>query len=570
MPLTPQLGDTPHGNSTRPPANGARGMVASASQHATIAGLLTLQHGGNAVDAAVATAVTLGVAEPFMSGMGGVGTGLVHVADTPGNPMTQGDGSSKHAGKTRVINFSGQYPAGADVDSLTRADLDGVHSQTVPGNLTGWLAMHDAHGTKSLTDLFAYAIELAVNGVPMTPLMASTIADAAQRIADFSVDGDRAPLIYDEAEVGALLQQPLLAESMATIAENGADEFTDGALAARMADGVRRLGGSLSRDDLATYRPRWEETISTTYRGYEVRAPGPNSSAFQILQTLNILRGMDLQFGDVRTLHLVIEAVLLAADERVRFGGDPRFVDIPLDDILSDRRADELRSQIDPDRAAGFPPERFGRSNIEVVPGVWQLSSSGLAPMAPMTTHFATADCWGNVVTVTQTLGGGFGSGVAPGNTGIFINNIGKWFDLREGSPNDLAPGKAVDFVIAPTQLFRDQQFVASIGTPGSYGILHTTLQMIHAFVDGASTRGLNIQEVVEYPRFRYYDKGALFIEARIGDAAVQALRDMGHRIELMPPFTNAVGGAHAIHRTAHGTYLGAADPRRDGFALGW
>ena len=143
---------------------------------------------------------------------------------------------------------------------------------------------------------------------------------------------------------------------------------------------------------------------------------------------------------------------------------------------------------------------------------------------------------------------------------------MGKWFDIRKGSPNDVAPGKAVDFVIAPTQMFsEDGQFIASIGTPGSYGILHTTLQIIHAFVDG----GLNIQEAVEHPRFRYYDKGRLYLEARFGSGLQESLSSKGHEFELLPPFTNAVGGAHAIHRTRHGTYLGAADPRRDGFALG-
>ena len=370
-------------------------------------------------------------------------------------------------------------------------------------------------------------------------------------------------LVYDAIEPGALLQQPLLAESMHTVAASGSAEFSEGELGDRIWDGLREVGGIMSREDLAEYRPQWEDTISTTYRGYEVRAPGPNSSAFQILQTLNILAGYDLEFGSVDTLHLLIEAVLAATDERVKCSGDPRFVDVPVHDILSEERAELVRSSIDRSRASGLPPERFDRSEVELLPDPWTQSS---AVGAPMTTHFATADRWGNVVTVTQTLGGGFGSCVAPRGTGIFLNNMGKWFDIRKGSPNDVAPGKAVDFVIAPTQLFVDGGFEASIGTPGSYGILHTTLQMIHAFVDG----GLNIQEAVEHPRFRYYDKGALYLEARFGGDIADGLRDKGHDFQLLPPFTNAVGGAHAIHRTRHGTYLGAADPRRDGFALGW
>ena len=559
-----QQGISPHGNSTRPPATGARGMVASASQHSTLAGLQVLQAGGNAVDAAVATAATLGVAEPYMSSMGGVGIGLVHIADSNSNPMaSNGDGAS-HAGKTRVINYSGHMPNAVDADSITRAEIEtGPKSALVPGNLPGWLAMHEAHGSKPLPDLFAYAIDLATVGIPLTPLMARTIADAIPNVYAVTAQGAPRPLVYFALVPGALLQQPLLAESMQRVAESGYKEFSEGALGDAIWEGLREVGGLMSREELAEYSPQWEDTISTTYRGFDVRAPGPNSSAFQILQTLNIMSGYDLEFGTADTLHLVIEAVLAAVDERVKCSGDPRFVDVPVSDLLSEERAALLREGIDQNRTAGLPPERFDRSEVENLPDAWD---PGSAAVAPMTTHFATADRWGNVVTVTQTLGGGFGSCVAPRGTGVFLNNMGKWFDVRKGSPNDVAPGKAVDFVIAPTQLFADGRFVASIGTPGSYGILHTTLQMIHAFVDG----GLNIQEAIEYPRFRYFDKRVLYLESRFRSDLQDGLRAKGHEFLNLPPFSNAVGGAHAIHRSGYGTYIGAADPRRDGYALGW
>ena len=562
--MATQTGISPHGNSTRPPATGVSGMVASASQHSTLAGLWTLDRGGNAIDAAVSTAAALAVAEPFMSSMGGVGIGLVYVSDRPGNPAAAGD-RSRFAGKTRVLNFSGHMPNAVDPDTITRAEIEiGPKSVLVPGNFLGWHAMHEAHGKLQFSDLFVYAAGLAKCGIPMTPFMATTVADAAPRIESLTAEGAPPPLVFDVAEPGALLQQPLLAETMLRVAGGGAYEFSQGKLGDWIWEGLKEVGGLMSREELAEYKPRWEEPISTTYRSREVRAPGPNSSAFQILQTLNILSGYDLEFGTADALHLVIEAVLKAADERVRYSGDPRFVDVPVDALLSEARAAELRDSISVDRAAGMPPERFDRSEVELLPDPW-LPASGAN--APMTTHFATADGWGNVVTVTQTLGGGFGSCVAPRGTGIFLNNMGKWFDIRKGSPNDVAPGKAVDFVIAPTQLFsEDGTLIASIGTPGSYGILHTTLQIIHAFVDG----GLNIQEAVEHPRFRYYDKGRLYLESRFGSDLRESLRGKGHEFELLPPFTNAVGGAHAIHRTRHGTYLGAADPRRDGLALGF
>ena len=553
MALAAQTGSTPHGDSTRPPATGRRGMVASGSQHATIAGLQALQAGGNAVDAAVAVAAGLNVAEPFMSGMGGVGIALVYLADE---------------GVTRTINYSGHAPNDIDPSSMTRADMEyGPLSMLVPGNIGGWLTMHDEYGQMPRSKVFEYAIDLAENGVPMTPLMATTIADTIDKIDELTEADASPPLEFSDVEAGALLKQQQLAQSMRRVVEGGITEFYEGSLGDEICAGQKAFNGVINRDELAEYRPYWEEPLSSTYRDYEIRVPRPNSSAFQMLETLNIMEGYDLEPGTALTEHLMIEAVLQSADDRVTYSGDPRYVDIPLDRLISKDYAEEIRSGIDSHKFNGFPPERWNRSAVEAsLPGIWNPPS---AAKSPMTTHFATADQWGNVVTVTQTLGGGFGSCHAPKGTGVFINNMGKWFDLNQGSPNDIKGGKTVDFVIAPSQIYSggdSPTFIASIGTPGSYGILHTTIQMIHQFLDC----GKNIQEAIEAPRFRYYDVGALMFESRFDAGMLDQLGELGYTYDLLPPYTNAVGGAHAIHRTSHGTYLGAADPRRDGVALGW
>ena len=547
MALAAQTGPTPHGESTRPPATGRRGMVASGSQHATIAGLRALQAGGNAVDAAVAVAAGLNVAEPFMSGMGGVGIGLVYMATE---------------GKTRTINFSGHAPNDIDPSGMTRADMEyGPLSMLVPGNIGGWLTMHDEYGTLPRAQVFEYAIDLAENGVPMTPLMATTVADTVDKIDELTEDDATPPLEFSAVEAGALLRQQQLAESMRRVVDGGLAEFYEGSLGDEICTGQKAFNGVINRDELAAYRPYWEEPLSSTYRDFEIRVPKPNSSAFQMLETLNILEGYELEPGTAATEHALVEAVLKAADDRTRYSGDPRYVDIPLDRLLSKDYADEVRSGISSDRFSGFPAERWNRSAVEAsLPGVWNP-----VPVAqsPMTTHFAAADQWGNVVTITQTLGGGFGSCHAPKGTGVFINNMGKWFDLNEGSPNDLKGGRAVDFVIAPSQIYLkdDATFIASIGTPGSYGILHTTIQMIHQFLDC----GKNIQEAIEAPRFRYYDVGALLFESRFDSEMLRQLGEMGYEYDLLPPYTNAVGGAHGIHRTSHGTYMGGG-----GSATGW
>ena len=427
MALAPQSGSTPHGDSTRPPATGRRGMIASGSQHATIAGLQALQAGGNAVDAAVAVAAGLNVAEPFMSGMGGVGIAA----------CLYGSGGERRAPSTTP----GHAPNDIDPSTMTRDDMEyGPLSMLVPGNIGGWLTMHDEYGQLPRAKVFEYAIDLAENGVPMTPLIATTVADTIDKIAELTESDASPPLEFSAVEAGALLRQQQLAESMRRVVEGGITEFYEGSLGDEICAGQKAFNGVINRDELAEYRPYWEEPLSSTYRDYEIRVPKPNSSAFQMLQTLNIMEGYHLEPGTALTEHLMLEAVLNSADDRVKYSGDPRIVDIPLDRLISKDYAEEIRSGIDPNKFSGFPAERWNRSAVEAsLPGVWNPQS---AAQSPMTTHFATADQWGNVVTVTQTLGGGFGSCHAPKGTGVFINNMGKWFDLNQGSPNDIKAEK--------------------------------------------------------------------------------------------------------------------------------
>ena len=374
MALAAQTGPTPHGESTRPPATGRRGMVASGSQHATIAGLRALQAGGNAVDAAVAVAAGLNVAEPFMSGMGGVGIGLVYMATE---------------GKTRTINFSGHAPNDIDPSGMTRDDMEyGPLSMLVPGNIGGWLTMHDEYGTLPRAQVFEYAIDLAENGVPMTPLMATTVADTVDKIDELTEDDATPPLEFSAVEAGALLRQQQLAESMRRVVDGGLAEFYEGSLGDEICTGQKAFNGVINRDELAAYRPYWEEPLSSTYRDYEIRVPKPNSSAFQMLETLNILEGYELEPGTAATEHVLVEAVLKAADDRTRYSGDPRYVDIPLDRLLSKDYADEVRAGISSDSFSGFPAERWNRSAVEAsLPGVWNPVP---AAQAPMTTHFAS------------------------------------------------------------------------------------------------------------------------------------------------------------------------------------
>jgi gamma-glutamyltranspeptidase/glutathione hydrolase len=293
------------------------------------------------------------------------------------------------------------------------------------------------------------------------------------------------------------------------IAEGSQKEYYEGKLGDRIHAGLAASGGIISRVELAAYRAEWQEPLTTNYRGFEVRTPPPNSSAFQILETLNILSNFDeLTYGSSDTLHKLVEAVYIAADDRAKYAGDPAHVEIPLDRLLSAEYAADKAAEINMLQTLGPPPERWERSRVDHPPvGVKSEYASGL------TTHFVTADSEGNVVTVTQTLGGAFGSAVVAGDTGVFMNNMCKWFDINPetDSPNLIGPGKEQDFCIAPAQIYQDaidgsgeKEIRLSISTPGSWGILHTTAQMMHNYIDG----GLNVQEAIEAPRFRHYDTG--------------------------------------------------------------
>jgi gamma-glutamyltranspeptidase/glutathione hydrolase len=537
-------------------------MVASAHPYASQAGLDVLRDGGNAIDAAVAVASTLNVVEPYMSGAGGIGHALVYVANER---------------RTRVLNFSGHAPTGAAPEVFTEESKQlGAKAPLVPGNAGGWLTMHEAYGRLPRQRVFRDAIEYASNGCPLTPFNAEMLKANWGLLTRF--ESTRKAFLGGASEppgTGALFKQRALSASLAEIASEGAKSFYEGRLAAAMSDSFRAAGGLLTRDDLASYRPQWQEPLSTTYRGYEVRVPPPNSSGFQIPQTLNILNGYPrLEYGTVGTLHLIIEAIKLAVEDRVKYAGDPAFVDIPLPKLLSDGYAAELRAKIDPKRAGPQSKQRYPREHLAAgdgLPGERLFGPQAEARWwrSGLTTHFATADSEGNVVTVTQTLGNAYGSCMVAGDTGLFLNNMCLWFDIDPSvpSPNLIAPRKKVDFCVAPCQLFRDGEFALSIGTPGSYGILQTTLQMVHHYADA----GMNVQEAIEAPRFRLHEPGVMNFEARFPAETTSALRALGHTPSVLPQgYARAVGGAHGIQRTEHGTFLGGADPRRDGVAMGW
>ena len=536
----------------RPVAVGVNGMVASAHPLASIAGVRVLMDGGNAFDAAVTTAATLNVVEPYMSGIGGLGLALMYVAGED---------------RVRALNFSGRAAKAAEPSRFTEETIEtGILAPLVPGNVAGWLTLHEAYGSLDRERLFQPAIEYADKGFPLTQRNSRYMAATASRLSMFP----SASIILDSAgrapKPGFRLKMPQLAESLRKVSRDGQETFYRGELAQEIVRGNQEMGGLFTLADLAEYEAQWQEPIHISYRGYEVYTTPPNSSGFQVLQTLKLMEGFegtDLISQHPNTLHLMIEAAKLCVTDRIRYAGDPDYVDIPLKGLLSDEYAARQRQRIDRETVAVVPGERYAG----------EVPSGSLTPGSPeefdggMTTHFAVADRDGNIVSVTQTLGGGFGSAVAVGDTGVFLNNMSYWFELDEGSPNVIGPGKRVNFVVAPTQTFSEGKFFLSMGTPGSYGILQTTPQFLMNVLDF----GMNVQEAIEAPRFRCTVERNVEMEERFPLQVRRALQDLGHDVGVIEAWSGTVGGAQGILADVDsGVFQGGADPRRDGYAIGF
>jgi gamma-glutamyltranspeptidase / glutathione hydrolase len=536
----------PHRLAYRPTIMGTRGAVASAHPLASMSGIRVLLEGGNAVDAAVAVGSTLNVVEPFMSGAAGIGLMLISRART----------RERH-----VLDFIGPAPRGADPARCTEDELaGGPKSCATPGNLGGWLAALDRFGSMPRQKVLAPAIDLAEHGVPLTFANVKFFEQSRAQLAR-SAEAERLFLGNGGPRPGKIVTYKELAGTLRQVAEGGAEAFYRGPIAKTITRAVQEAGGWLAEEDLAAFKPEWREPLAIPYRGREVCSVPPPFSAFQMLETLNILEGFDLAgwgHNSPDYLHHLIEAIKLGSADRLAFAysGAP-----PIAGLVSKAYAASQRARIDPARAAVSEGERHSRERL-----AGQIGEGHPAQFVnEQTTHFACADAEGTVVSVTQTLGMAFGSGFAVPGTGLVLNNILKWSDRDPESPNVLEPGRKSGTMMSPTQVFRDGAFELSIGTPGSYGILQTQPQMLLNFVEF----GLNLQEAIEAPRIRVYRDRLLDAESRIAEATRAELGRRGHQVNVIDDWSWVVGGGQGIARDPEsGALMAGADPRRDGYAL--
>lgn len=513
---------------------GRHGMVASSVTHASQAGMDMLRSGGNAADAAIATAAALSVVEPMMTGPGGDVFILYYEAGT---------------GKIHALNGTGRAPMGlrrAHFAGKKRMPGRGWETVTVPGAVGAWLALHERFGSKSLSEVMGPAIRLAEYGYPVTQITASvwlTILQADLLAKEtWTINGNT-------PKAGEVFRNPRIGKTFRLIAEGGHEAFYRGPIAAEIVRWSDATGGFLKMSDFDRHTVDWTEPIRTNYRGYEVYQHGPNSQGIGALIMLNILEGFDLgsmRHNSPEFIHLLVETKKLASADLGMHVGDPDMNHLPVEWLLSKEYAAERRSMIDPRRAMPIP-------------------AAGL-PAGSDTIYLTTIDSKGNAVSLVNTQYGPWGAGVSAGEARFTLQNRGSGFNLIPGHVNEYAPGKRPFHTNLAGMITRNGELYWSYGLMGGGMQPQGHVQLITGHIDA----GLNIQETADVPRWRHSGE-RLHVEWGTPVSTVEALRALGHNVKLGSGPIGGYGGAQIIMiDPATGTYFGASDPRKDGAALGY
>lgn len=532
------------GQSEVVPAKKTIGMVSSAHPIATEAGLEILTKGGNAFDAAVAVASTLNVVEPMNSGIGGYGTILVY--DTKKEEI-------------RFLDSSGKIPAAVDSDVFRKPNPDykknryGPKAVSTPGNVNAWEAMSKAYGKLEWKELFKPAINAAEQGFILDERIGERIMHSYDGFPEHAKDiygkngwalGPREKLVQKD-----------LAVSMRLIAEEGAKAVYGGKIGKAMDEAMQQAGGFLSLDDLVNDMAELWEPIRITYRDCEVYTASPPSTAFPSLIRLGIMSQFDVATSghdSFEMLHRFLETTKHAFWCRLSYAGDPEINPPPLEKLLSEDYWKEQAESIEMDNARPF---RY--------PGLDKEKEQH-------TTHFVVADAEGNIVSATQTLGGGFGSRIMPQGTGIWLNNSLSFCTFEpKGGPMDAHPGRRKLSGDCPTIIMKDGKPWAALGTPGGHTIGQTVPQMVMNLVDF----GMDIREAIAAPRVSFAEPDRILLEDGISLEVIEKLRAVGHKIEILQK-PGGLGNAHGLiivygKDGKPAKFLGAADPRGTGLAKG-
>ena len=554
-------------NWSRSPVIAQNGMAATAHPLATQIALDILKAGGSAVDAAIAANAALGLMEPTGNGIGGDLFAIVY------DPAS---------GKLHGINGSGRSPKGQTLDQLLEK-LDGADSLppvgplpiTIPGTVDAWFAMHDKFGKLPMSDVLAPTVSYAREGHPIAPIIAMYLDrslrayTARQEAYPFEFDNARKVWFSDGTapEAGEMFRNPDLANTLETIGRDGRDAFYDGELTDVMVAYLQAQGSAFTREDFADHESEWVDPACALYKdGYELCELPPNSQGFAALQMVNILKNVDLsqwERGSPEVLHYITEAKRLAYADVARFYADPDFARLPAE-LLSEEYGRERFALIDPARAV---PE-FG-------PGEPKLEGEG------DTTYLTVVDGNGMMVSLIQSNYRGMGGGLVAPGTGFMFQDRGELFSLDPAHPNAYEPGKRPFHTIIPAFVKKDGKPYMTLGLMGGGMQPQGHVQVLVNIVD----YGMNLQEAGDAARLNHDGGrqptealegpsadplGTLHVEPGIPVATVEALRDMGHKVEVV---SNGImfGGYQAIARDPEtGVLTGATEMRKDGQASGY
>jgi gamma-glutamyltranspeptidase len=530
-----------------PEAHARRGMIATPHRLASEAGIAVLAGGGNAVDAAVAAAVTIAVVYPHMTGIGGDSFWLLW------------DAARR---RLRGLNAAGRAAGSATLEAYQRRwgaaipTRGGAAALTVPGAVSGWGEMHRYSATTMLTPirwatLFEPAITHARDGMAVSAGQRRVTAQADDLFTGAPAAEIRRtlwPRYHPDRLASERFTQPELATTLERVADGGADEFYRGTLARRIVEAAAPLGSPLAVTDFAAHRADWVDALRVPYREGEAVSFPPPTQGFAALAILAMLEAVDVRaLDDAERVHFVVEATKLAFEDRDRLLADPAMVAVPVDHCLDAARLARRRA-------------RISRTAAPASPGV---------PAAGDTIAIVAADAAGNAVSVIQSLYHEFGAGVVAGDTGVLLQNRGAFFSLDAAHPNRLAPSKRTAHTLIPSMYFRDGRPRFVYGTMGGEGQPQTQAALVTRLVDD----GLGPQAAVEAPRWLYgrtwgEASKALRLEERFGAAVAAELAARGHDVKVVDAWSDLMGHAQVVALDDDGL-RGGSDPRADGAALG-
>ena len=518
-----------------------RGMVCTSQPLASQAGLTILQQGGNAIDAAIATAICQTIVEPTNNGLGSDCFALVWTG-----------------GKLHGLNGSGYAPqrltpeAVAASGATEKMPLRGWEAVTVPGAPSAWAELHKRFGRLPFAKLFEPAIYYAEQGYPVSPIVARFWQEGIDALTPYKNNPAIAPWFatFDvhgngvAPQTGELVTLPDHAKTLRILADSYCESYYRGELAQKLVEFSDKTGGYLSLEDLAEYRAEWVEPVHINYHGYDVWEMPPNGHGITALMALNILKDMEIGAKDTGdTFHKQIEAMKLAFADGMHYIADPRYMRTRVEELLSDAYAAQRRALI-------------GETALEPTHG---------KPFCGGTVYLCTADGEGNMVSFIQSNYKDFGSGIVLPGYGINLNDRGAGFSLNPELDDYLAPRKKPYHTIIPGFLTHEGEAVGPFGVMGAYMQPQGHVQVIMNTVDWL----LNPQSALDAPRWQWIAGKEIWLESSVAPEIVEDLRRRGHEVRVLEDDTT-FGRGEIIWRDSNGVLAGSTEPRADGVVAAW